>query len=85
MEILTSDEFGRVQIPEKIREQLGLKGKTQLALEIQDSKLILKPLPQEPEVYYEGKVLVVKAEPIGDTETIIGDLRSQRITDLASW
>jgi AbrB family looped-hinge helix DNA binding protein len=85
MELLTFDEFGRIQIPEKIREQLGLNGEAQLALEIQDDKLILKPLPQEPEVYYEGRVLVVKAEPIGDTETIVEDLRSQRITDLASW
>lgn len=85
MELLTLDQFGRIQIPERVREQLGLKDEDCLALEIQEGKLILQPLPKEPEAYYEEGVLVVKSEPIDNPETIIEDLRTERINELLSW
>ena len=85
MELLTVDECGRVLIPQKLREQLGLHNDAQLSVEIQDGKLVLTPLPLEPQVYREGGVLVVQSEPIGDLEKIIDELRSERITKLASW
>jgi AbrB family looped-hinge helix DNA binding protein len=37
------DRFGRVLIPKKVREQLGLEPGEALALEVQDHRLILSP------------------------------------------
>jgi bifunctional DNA-binding transcriptional regulator/antitoxin component of YhaV-PrlF toxin-antitoxin module len=85
MELLTLDEFGRVQLPSKLLKQLGLNRASQLMAEIQEGKLIIQPLPKEPEVYHEGAVLVVKSEPIGNLETFIDELREERITELTAW
>ena len=85
MEQLTLDQFGRIEIPEKIRQQLGINNETKLSLKVDNGQLIFKPLQPELETYYEDEILVFKAEPIGDTETIIDELRTERINELTSW
>ncbi len=85
MQQLTIDRLGRVEIPEKIRQQLGINNQTKLSLKVEKGQLILKPLKQELETYYEDGILVFKAEPIGNTETIVDDLRTKRINELTSW
>ncbi|MBO3460041.1 AbrB/MazE/SpoVT family DNA-binding domain-containing protein [Aetokthonos hydrillicola Thurmond2011] len=85
MEQLTLDQFGRVEIPQKIRQELGINNETKLSLKVENGQLILKPVQPEVETYYEDGILVFKAEPVGSTETIIDDLRTERINDLASW
>jgi antitoxin component of MazEF toxin-antitoxin module len=85
MELLTLDECGRVQLSEKLLKQLGLNRTSQVIAEIQDGRLIVQPLPQEPEAYYEEGVLVVKSEPIDNLETFIDELREERITKLTAW
>ena len=85
MEQLTLDQFGRVEIPEKIRQQLGINNETKLSLKVENGQLILKPLKPELETYYEDGILVFKAEPMGNTETIIDELRTERINELISW
>ena len=84
MDILTVDQLGRVQLPANVREQLGLADSTQLKLEVQDGKIVLEPVPQQPQVYYEGNVLVVQSEPMGDLD-ITNDLREEHITEQMSW
>ena len=87
MEQLTLDRFGRIEIPEKIRQQLGINHETKLSLKIENGQLILKPLTLKPELetYYEDGILVFKAEPTGNPETIIDELRTERIDELTSW
>ncbi len=85
MEQLTLDQFGRIEIPEKIRQQLGINQETKLSLKIENGELIIKPLNPEIETYYEDEVLVFKAEPIIDTKAIIDKLRTERINELISW
>ena len=68
MEQLTLDQFGRVEIPEKIRQKLGINNDTKLSLKVENGHLILKPLQSELETYYEDGILVFKAEPIGNVE-----------------
>ncbi len=79
MDVLTLDELGRLLIPKEIRERLGLTSATQFTFVVQDGKLILEPLPQESKVYYSGTALVVESEPTGNLETILDDLREERI------
>lgn len=83
MDILTIDQLGRVQLPINVREQLGLADSTQLKLAVQDGKIVLEPLLQQPQVYYEGSVLVVQSEPTGDFD-MINALREERITEQIS-
>ncbi|NES76984.1 MULTISPECIES: AbrB/MazE/SpoVT family DNA-binding domain-containing protein [Okeania] len=85
MEQLTVDQFGRIEIPEKIRQQLGINNQTKLSLKVENGQLILQPLEPELETYYEDGILVFKAEPICNTETIIDELRTERINELTSW
>jgi bifunctional DNA-binding transcriptional regulator/antitoxin component of YhaV-PrlF toxin-antitoxin module len=85
MEQLALDQFGRVEIPEKIRQQLGIDDETKLSLKVENGQLILKPLNPELEIYYEDGILVFKAEPMSNTETIIDELRTERINELISW
>jgi len=73
MDVLTIDQSGQVHLPQKVREQLGLTDLSQLTLELQDGKIIFVPVPQQSNVYYEGTVLVVDAEPV-DHPNIIHDL-----------
>jgi len=78
MDVLTLDQFGRLLIPQEIRQQLGLTIATQFTLAVQDGKLILEPLPQESKVYYSGTALVVDSEPIGNLEMALDNLREER-------
>ncbi|WP_202224552.1 AbrB/MazE/SpoVT family DNA-binding domain-containing protein [Okeania sp. KiyG1] len=84
MEQLTVDQFGRIEIPGKIRQQLGINNQTKLSLKVENGQLILQPLKSELETYYEDGILVFKAEPIGNTETIIDEVRTEIINELTS-
>ncbi|BAC89650.1 AbrB/MazE/SpoVT family DNA-binding domain-containing protein [Gloeobacter violaceus] len=82
MDTLTIDKFGRILIPKKVRDQLGLSASDKLDLEIRDGVILLAPIQQEQKVYYKGGVLVVDSEPIGDLRTVIQELREERIRKL---
>lgn len=81
MRLLTIDEFGRILIPKQVREQLGINTPTQVSLEIEQGRIILQPISKEPEIFYEEGVLVVKTEPLENLETIIDELREERINE----
>jgi AbrB family looped-hinge helix DNA binding protein len=63
MDILTLDNLGRVLIPRKVREQLGLTHETQLNLQIQDGRLILEPLTQTLSGVFR-KLVLIKLKPL---------------------
>lgn len=85
MEVLTLDEFGRIQIPPHVISQLGLNQNTRLSLEIENERLVLKALSSEPELEYENGVLVVRSFPTGNLDTILNEVREERIADLTKW
>ena len=82
MEKLTVDQFGCIEIPEKIRQQLGINNQTKLSLKAENGQLIPQPLKPELETYDEDGILVFKAEPISNIETIIDELRTEKINEL---
>lgn len=55
MDTLTLDRFGRILIPKKVRDQLGLSAADKLDLEVRDGVILLAPIQQEPKVYYKGE------------------------------
>jgi AbrB family looped-hinge helix DNA binding protein len=84
MSKLSIDELGRVQLPPEVREQLGLTKNDILNLEVKEGKIILMPVSEQPKLYYQGDVLVVESETVGDFN-IIDDLREERIKEHSNW
>jgi antitoxin component of MazEF toxin-antitoxin module len=82
MEVVTLDQSRCIQIPETLLEQLGIEHESQFYLEVQDGKLVLNPIKEEPKVYYENDVLVVDTQLLVNPEAFIEDLRQQRMNEL---
>lgn len=84
MSKLSIDELGRVQLPPEVREQLGLTKNDILNLEVKEGKIILMPVSEQPKLYYQGDLLVVESETVGDFN-IIDDLREERIKEHSNF
>jgi antitoxin component of MazEF toxin-antitoxin module len=82
MEIVTLDRSRCIKIPETLLEQLGIEHDSQFYVEVQDGKLVLNPIKEEPKVYYENDVLVVDSQLLVNPETFIEDIRQQRMNEL---
>src|ERR1043166_9705438 len=63
---ITVDRFGRVVIPKKIREGLGLSPRSVLRLEEREDEILLTPLRDGPPTRLKGGVLVFSGEPLED-------------------
>jgi len=63
-------------------EQLGIEYDSQFQVEVQDGKLVLNPIKEEPKVYYENDVLVVDSQLLVNTEAFIEELRQERMNEL---
>ena len=48
--IIKSDGLGRVLLPKKVREDLGIEANSKVSLSLEGNKLIVKPLPKRCEV-----------------------------------
>lgn len=77
------DKFGRVLIPKKLRERLGLKPDDPLELQLEDGKLTLLPRRTPPPVRRKGRVLVVESEVTGDLSQTLTQLREERLNELS--
>ncbi|AKE64213.1 hypothetical protein MYAER_1865 [Microcystis aeruginosa NIES-2549] len=80
MELVTLDRSRCIQIPETLLEQLGIEYDSQFQVEVQDGKLVLNPIKEEPKVYYENDVLVVDSQLLVNTEAFIEELRQERMS-----
>lgn len=85
MQLVTLNESGNLQIPEAIRKELGLHNNSKLGLEIENGKLILSPIKDEPNLYYKGHVLVADADLLEDTNNVIEEVRHSRDNQFLSW
>ncbi len=79
MTAITIDDTGCLEIPLEIRKQLGLTIAQSLNLEILNGCIILQPVNQEPKVRRQGTALVVETVPLGNLDTLMDDLREERI------
>jgi antitoxin component of MazEF toxin-antitoxin module len=79
MTAITIDDTGCLEIPLEIRQQLGLTIAQSLNLEILNGCIILQPVNQEPKVRRQGTALVVETLPLGNLDTLMDDLREERI------
>ena len=79
MTAITIDETGHLEIPLEIRQQLGLTSSQSLNLEVSNGCIILQPVGQEPQAHREGTALVLETPPLGNLDSLIDDLREERI------
>jgi AbrB family looped-hinge helix DNA binding protein len=79
----TLDRFGRVLIPKKLREGLGLEQGDALELQLEDGKLTLLPRRSPPMLCRKGRVLVVASEATGDLSQVLNHLREERLDELS--
>ncbi|MER3462193.1 MAG: AbrB/MazE/SpoVT family DNA-binding domain-containing protein [Armatimonadota bacterium] len=87
----TLDKFGRVLIPKRLRERLGLQPNDVLELELEDGKLTLLPRRTPPPPRFaakpaslrrKGRVLVVESEATADLGQALAHLREDRLEEL---
>ena len=82
MEVVTLDRSRCIKISETLLEQLGIEYDSQFQVEVQDGKLVLNPIKEEPKVYYENDVLVVDSQLLVNPEAFIEELRQERMNEL---
>jgi len=78
----TIDRFGRVVIPKRLREDLGLKVGEPLVIEERAEGILLKPSREGVSVRYKGRVLVFAGDATGDPGDLVRKLRDERMRKL---
>ncbi len=73
------DRFGRVLIPKKLREELGLQPGAVLRIEESGQKIFLQPVKEEPHLVNKGGVLVYSGAPQGDLSRAVDKHREERL------
>jgi len=79
----TLDKFGRVLIPKKLRERLGLEPHDALELQLEEGRLTLLPRRTPPPLRRKGRVLVVESEAVGDLNQTLVHLQQERLDELS--
>jgi AbrB family looped-hinge helix DNA binding protein len=82
----TLDEFGKILIPEQIRQDLGIRPGTVLKIEELDSGILLRPEASESEDPYlvrKGGVLVFTGQAEEDLEAAVRRDREERDAQVA--
>jgi AbrB family looped-hinge helix DNA binding protein len=58
----TIDSAGRLVIPKRIRDRLGLRGNDEVEVTERDGRIEIEPAPTRVELVREGSVLVARPE-----------------------
>ncbi len=74
------DNFGRIVIPKKIRDEFGISKSSEIEINTTDNdEIIIKSRTSKPFIEKRDGVLVVCSEPIGSLENILEGDREERI------
>ena len=74
------DNFGRIVIPKKLRDEFGISKSSEIEINTTDNdEIIIKPGTNKPFVKNKDGVLVVCSEPVGPLEDILEGDREERI------
>jgi AbrB family looped-hinge helix DNA binding protein len=81
-DVITIDDAGRVVIPKRIREHLGLKGGSQLRIAEEGGRVVLESMETPYELVEKQGILVIRGRT-GDPLPDHRELREERIAHLA--
>lgn len=81
---VTLDKYGRIVVPKPARDRLGIGAGTDLTIEVEEGRLVLKPIPQSVLEERDG-LLVSTAEmdPGIDVRAVIEEARAERSRKIA--
>lgn len=74
----TLDKYGRILIPKRLRELLGITPQTQLVITEEGNKLIIEPVPEENPYEEKDNMLVFVGELESAYEHLIEQDREER-------
>jgi len=77
------DKFGRIVIPKKIRQELGIRDNSAVFIETSSNGLLLKPEKSVPFVKDMEGIIVVCSEATGDFTGFLDEEREKRIKNIA--
>ena len=80
----TLDRFGRVVIPKKVREDLGLNPGAVLQIEKREQEIFLKPVQEGPHLFDKDGVLVFSGVANGDIVSKIRQHREKRLNEIGN-
>lgn len=75
----TVDECGRIQLPESLRTQMGLKTGDEVVLENAQGQWVLKPVTSSAGLKWEGALLVHHGHNARSVEETLAELREERL------
>ncbi|VAX35517.1 Antitoxin to Toxin 1, PIN domain [hydrothermal vent metagenome] len=78
------DKFGRILIPKKVRDDLGLKPGMSLDVKEESSALVLTPQFEKPEVILKEGLLVFTGEATEDIENAVGQHRKMYLEKMSA-
>ena len=76
---LTLDRFGRILIPKKLRDRLGLLPGSRLRAEVSEGRIALRPVDREAILEVRDGVLVYQGEVVDDGGATLRDVREERL------
>jgi AbrB family looped-hinge helix DNA binding protein len=79
------DRFGRIVIPKRVRQDLGLHVGSVLEIEERDDQIVLSVRRDQPDLVREDGVLVYTGEAAGDLEQTVEAQRRSRVRDVTAW
>jgi AbrB family looped-hinge helix DNA binding protein len=77
------DKFGRIVIPKKIRQELGIRDNSAVFIETGANGLLLKPEKSVPFIKDMDGIIVVCSEASGDFSGFLDEEREKRIKKIA--
>ena len=77
------DKFGRIVIPKKIRQELGIRDNSAVFIETGANGLLLKPEKSVPFIKEMNGIIVVCSEASGDFSCFLDEEREKRIKKIA--
>jgi len=80
----TLDKFGRIVIPKRVRDSLGLKPGAVLQIEQADQRILMEPVHEGTHVVVKNGVLVFSGSSTGDIVGAIQAHRKERLSEAGS-
>lgn len=79
----TLDDLGRIALPQKVRDDLGLTTGTVLKIEEKENRIVLTPVLDEEALVIEDGVLLFTGEVEGDPDLVLQQDREERSRKVA--
>ena len=80
--LATLDKFGRVLIPKKVREHLGINTETSINIVDEGTRIIIEPISKQEPLVEKNGLLIYTGKIQGDIESVVKNNRSQRMQNL---